>query len=1037
MLVTGTVHAQGPRHELSIPDIEVDVVGDVDGTHPAPQKVLQDTVWIADWTFDATFPCDDSGWMRVDNRILNDGVVHWRVTGAFTGTGGISGNAATLGYNATPSCIVPNGYANNWHQAIRITYTGLATLSFDYLLDSESGGDFLRIETDSACVSFDRVDYDIAPNKVAASFRAVELAASGLDLGGTVLSEPLADYGPGTHCAYIAFFSNDQFSPCDGSQATTIGEAVVIDDITITDSGGTRSEDFEDGTLDLGTFLNIQDSEPFGAWARTFLHVTDNELCGESTTCSWLWTDHTTPTVANDPSMAFGPGSYVVRNWLDDIIVSPWVSIASTPNAQGTLLQFRRFGGNFFATSRIVQNWSVRSRSTVNSQTQVSGWGHAFQWNSLDLFGWISVTFPMTGYFDPTATEIQVRFRTADWQWIMGATPPSPFNSGPGPYLDRVRIGRGILSGPVINEGIDARSQAQDAFSTVIFPTGAGTGEHYQPSTDRFGSCAFSMGQDAGIHHDNLITGDSIWVNVVDVRGAGGVATVDLYGTIASGPHAGKAPAPWQVGANGFFLVPAQNPSLPTLYFVDLDDTYFRGSDVLHYFWLAADALGGITSDPVGLTAVPTSKSEAEVSTGGLLEVSFLPTINWDPAYSARIAADPHGDLDPTPAEIATSSQKNCILYVQMVNRRRRTGDINRTSFMYTLDRLGYRGDYDVYDFMGLGDTNNHPGGRATIEQAQGYSLIVYDAGNMSPVFIMPDGSVRDSQKIDQATWFRNWLAQAGTSEAGFATLWILGSNVLQEKPTAALYNTDMGVVLNTTNQGLSLNPDVDGVASFTFDRGTEQATVDFGTNFYSLNGGCPTIRDYDGLGATGSGVVTHKYRDPISGTTGDAAIVMNRNDPESWNTILQSHPWFDIWDPQNNVPAPLDPKELLMQAILNGTLRTPCIQQLNPTDTADPRDVIDLQPVTALHQNVPNPFNPVSTIRFDLARKGKVSLRIYDVAGHLVRTLLHEERPAGRNQSIVWDGKDQEDRLISSGIYLYRLKTAEAALTRKMLVIR
>ena len=97
----------------------------------------------------------------------------------------------------------------------------------------------------------------------------------------------------------------------------------------------------------------------------------------------------------------------------------------------------------------------------------------------------------------------------------------------------------------------------------------------------------------------------------------------------------------------------------------------------------------------------------AERATNGLYEVSFLPTIDWDPAYLGAIAADAHGDIDPRPAQITNSTQRDCILYWNAPNPDRRSGGTNRTSFMYTFDRLGYRGDCDVYDRQGLGNTNN------------------------------------------------------------------------------------------------------------------------------------------------------------------------------------------------------------------------------------------------------------------------------------------------------------------------------------------
>jgi len=55
---------QHPAQELAEPEIEVDVIGDVDGTNPAPQKALQDTTWIADWSFDTGAPCSEAGKLR-------------------------------------------------------------------------------------------------------------------------------------------------------------------------------------------------------------------------------------------------------------------------------------------------------------------------------------------------------------------------------------------------------------------------------------------------------------------------------------------------------------------------------------------------------------------------------------------------------------------------------------------------------------------------------------------------------------------------------------------------------------------------------------------------------------------------------------------------------------------------------------------------------------------------------------------------------------------------------------------------------------
>src|SRR5262245_43604533 len=157
VLLLGSVAAARPtgqRHQVADPTPYVDIVGDVEGTEPAPSKALSDTVWIADWDFDGGFPCVDAGWTRVDNHILHDGIQYWTVNSGFTGVGGITGNAAGLGYVNNLCCAEPAGYDNDWYQAIRITYSGAGFVSFNYLLDSEDGFDFLQVETDSLCGSF-------------------------------------------------------------------------------------------------------------------------------------------------------------------------------------------------------------------------------------------------------------------------------------------------------------------------------------------------------------------------------------------------------------------------------------------------------------------------------------------------------------------------------------------------------------------------------------------------------------------------------------------------------------------------------------------------------------------------------------------------------------------------------------------------------------------------------------------------------------------------------------------------------------------
>ncbi|MFH1754553.1 MAG: FlgD immunoglobulin-like domain containing protein [Candidatus Latescibacterota bacterium] len=88
------------------------------------------------------------------------------------------------------------------------------------------------------------------------------------------------------------------------------------------------------------------------------------------------------------------------------------------------------------------------------------------------------------------------------------------------------------------------------------------------------------------------------------------------------------------------------------------------------------------------------------------------------------------------------------------------------------------------------------------------------------------------------------------------------------------------------------------------------------------------------------------------------------------------------------------------------------------------------------LHQNYPNPFNPTTTISFDVQAAGRAVLRIYNVKGELVRTLLDGGVEAG-NVRVSWDGKDRQGRPAASGIYFYNLQADGKSASRKMVLIR
>ncbi len=94
------------------------------------------------------------------------------------------------------------------------------------------------------------------------------------------------------------------------------------------------------------------------------------------------------------------------------------------------------------------------------------------------------------------------------------------------------------------------------------------------------------------------------------------------------------------------------------------------------------------------------------------------------------------------------------------------------------------------------------------------------------------------------------------------------------------------------------------------------------------------------------------------------------------------------------------------------------------------------LPSITRLNPNVPNPFNPMTKISFDLATGGSVHLGIYDMRGRMVRRLVSENLTAG-SHTVRWDGMDDGGRSVSSGVYLYRLESPTGVQERKMVLVR
>ena len=74
------------------------------------------------------------------------------------------------------------------------------------------------------------------------------------------------------------------------------------------------------------------------------------------------------------------------------------------------------------------------------------------------------------------------------------------------------------------------------------------------------------------------------------------------------------------------------------------------------------------------------------------------------------------------------------------------------------------------------------------------------------------------------------------------------------------------------------------------------------------------------------------------------------------------------------------------------------------------------------MYQNFPNPFNPSTTIKYQLPINSYVSLVVYNIKGEKVRTLVEKEKSAGFH-SVLWDGRDEDGNEVANGVYYYKVR--------------
>ena len=160
-----------------------------------------------------------------------------------------------------------------------------------------------------------------------------------------------------------------------------------------------------------------------------------------------------------------------------------------------------------------------------------------------------------------------------------------------------------------------------------------------------------------------------------------------------------------------------------------------------------------------------------------------------------------------------------------------------------------------------------------------------------------------------------------------------------------------------------------------------------------------------------------------------DFTIEQHGNLPQGFRVFIldkQDQRTYDIADGKFTLNLPRDSRTRDFKLII-GTEQY----------AAEHSDDIPLQPIDyELKQNYPNPFNGATIISYQLAKRSRVKLEIYNILGRKIRTLVNKNQSTG-SYKIQWDAKDGQNRPVSSGVYFYRLEADKFIATKKLLLIR
>jgi hypothetical protein len=907
------------------------------------------------------------------------------------------------------------GYGNGWSQDLgtaAFAFTGGLTVSYKCHYDSEPDYDFTRFQYDAGGGNWQTVEeYTADGDTTAQVFLALTQSRTKLR---------------------FHFSADGAWSDQDGLWNTDGGS--IVDSIRVRDNAALNNyQNFEAaavGATSAGIWIATP-ATAYGSYAGLRNNLSDKDPCGDNFATQVVYFVGSPEPSASYPGLYDTPfckgAGGITAPCQDELIISPIIdmtkySTACNSSQNGTIPagDLSLLGG---ALMRFTAYRDIPLPNLVFYQWHVRQWSGTYA--SPGCPGqWLDRNFV---YYGPDQDYIYGGFDVSD---LVGGASPIQMSVGcvdmcdvwylvngncaahtPSPWIDNVRFYRYKTSGPQWSyRDLDL---FQDNFPEV---------EYNLESYVRADAANDIFTNDNPVIHP----GDSIVVNASSLLG-GGINTDPTFGGPAVYIH-----------VKCTYIGPA--PTKPNLYGPTLAGSTVHGTSpavVVNYNYVSDDGVWTIIQCDTARTGAGIVEDKYcvdlndELFTRGYeIEYYFTAT---DSAFVETALPSWARSYGPYFEFTCLPTKNSDVLFVDDCTDRGggfRGGAENYWVPTFHAVLAPPNDNVDIYDVNGpTSGVSNGPGSRAKNRQlVDQYYKIIWDSGDLESVTIS-DGTVQ-SDKSNDCQMLIDWM-DLSEHRVG---LWVCGDDVA--------YDLDQNDASTTALTLMSSRCGVDFVTTSYFELTggrtaggvvTPLMTGDTDLNlfvhsgvpdkFYAF-GGCFVINQFDVLDKTANGKYALHY--PMYNSTnyyGAIGSAFQNGGGYDVKTMWFGFSWQYIRD--DVVSTPKDQFEIAKDVF--NWMQNPI--NANVTDTPTPK-------AYKLAQNFPNPFNPTTSIKFDMKDKGMVTLKVYNVAGQLVRTLVNGTKDAG-SYAITWDGKNDRGSAVASGIYFYKMETKDFSQTKKMVMLR